>query len=74
MKQEGNTDEFDRAIYLLATHQIKVADLGTVISPLPDALTAFDALRAGRITKALIAPGAHPNSHRNVRAHLDNDR
>jgi threonine dehydrogenase-like Zn-dependent dehydrogenase len=50
------TDEFDRAIDLLATKQIAVADLTTVISPLPDALTAFDALRAGEIMKALIAP------------------
>jgi threonine dehydrogenase-like Zn-dependent dehydrogenase len=53
------TDEFDRAIDLLATQQIAVADLTTVISPLPDALAAFDALRAGRIMKALIAPGNH---------------
>ena len=37
-----------------------VADLTTVISPLPDALTAFDALRAGQIMKALIAPGTRP--------------
>jgi len=53
------TDEFDRAIDLLATRQIAVADLTTVISPLADALTAFDALRAGQIMKALIAPGDH---------------
>ena len=53
------TDEFDRAIDLLATRQIAVADLTTVISPLADALTAFDALRAGQIMKALIAPGNH---------------
>jgi threonine dehydrogenase-like Zn-dependent dehydrogenase len=53
------TDEFDRAIDLLATQQITVADLTTVISPLSDALTAFDALRAGAIMKALIAPGTH---------------
>jgi threonine dehydrogenase-like Zn-dependent dehydrogenase len=51
------TDEFDRAIDLLATKQISVADLTTVISLLRDALTAFDALRAGKIMKALIAPG-----------------
>ena len=38
------TDEFDRAIQLLAAQQVAVADLTTVISPLPDALTAFDAL------------------------------
>jgi threonine dehydrogenase-like Zn-dependent dehydrogenase len=50
-------DEFDRTIDLLATQQVKVADLTTVVSPLPDALTSFDALRAGRIMKALIAPG-----------------
>jgi threonine dehydrogenase-like Zn-dependent dehydrogenase len=50
-------DEFDRAIDLLAAQQISVADLTTVVSPLPDALTAFDALRAGEIMKALIAPG-----------------
>jgi threonine dehydrogenase-like Zn-dependent dehydrogenase len=48
-------DEFDRAIGLLATQQIAVADLTTVISPLADALTAFDALHAGEIMKALIA-------------------
>jgi threonine dehydrogenase-like Zn-dependent dehydrogenase len=53
------TDEFDRAIDLLATQQIAVADLTTVISPLPDALAAFGALRAGQIMKALIAPGNH---------------
>jgi threonine dehydrogenase-like Zn-dependent dehydrogenase len=51
------TDEFDRAIQLLASQQISVADLTTVVSRLPDALTAFDALRAGEIMKALIAPG-----------------
>jgi threonine dehydrogenase-like Zn-dependent dehydrogenase len=51
-------DEFDRTIELLATRQIAVADLTTVISPLNDALSAFDALRAGRIMKALIAPGS----------------
>jgi threonine dehydrogenase-like Zn-dependent dehydrogenase len=51
------TDEFDRAIDLLATRQIEVNDLTTVISPLPDALAAFDSLRAGEIMKALIAPG-----------------
>jgi threonine dehydrogenase-like Zn-dependent dehydrogenase len=50
------TDEFERAIELLATEQVAVADLTTVVSPLPDALTAFDQLRAGRIMKALIAP------------------
>ncbi len=54
------TDEFDRAIHLLATQQLTVADLTTVITPLPDALTAFDALRAGQIMKALIAPGTQP--------------
>lgn len=51
-------DEFDRAIDLLATQQVTVADLTTVVSPLADALTAFDALRSGRIMKALITP--HP--------------
>ena len=50
------TDEFDRAIDLLATGQLTVADLTSVVAPLPDTLTAFDALRAGRIMKALIAP------------------
>jgi threonine dehydrogenase-like Zn-dependent dehydrogenase len=50
-------DEFDRAIHLLASQQVAVADLTTVISPLTDALNAFGALRAGRIMKALIAPG-----------------
>ncbi len=40
------TDEFDRAIDLLATGQLTVADLTSVVAPLPDTLTAFDALRA----------------------------
>jgi threonine dehydrogenase-like Zn-dependent dehydrogenase len=62
------TDEFDRAIHLLATQQITVADLTTVISPLPDALAAFDALRAGRIMKALIAPGNQPQRQSDTRA------
>jgi len=53
-------DEFDRAIDLLATQQVAVADLTTVITPLPDALTAFEELRAGEIVKALIAPGTQP--------------
>ena len=51
------TDEFDRAIDLLATGLLTVADLTSVITPLPDTMDAFDALRAGRIMKALIAPG-----------------
>ena len=52
-------DEFDRAIDLLATGQLVVADLTSVITPLPDTLAAFDALQAGRIMKALIAPSPH---------------
>lgn len=48
--------EFDRAIDLLATGQLAVADLTSVVTPLPDALSAFDLLRSGRIMKALIAP------------------
>lgn len=51
------TDEFDRAIDLLAAGAIEVADLTTTISPVTQALAAFDALRAGRTMKALIAPG-----------------
>jgi threonine dehydrogenase-like Zn-dependent dehydrogenase len=50
------TDEFDRAIDLLATGQLAVADLTSVVAPLSDTLTALDGLRAGRIMKALIAP------------------
>jgi threonine dehydrogenase-like Zn-dependent dehydrogenase len=50
-------DEFDRAIQLFATGQLVVDDLTSVITPLPDTLDAFDELRAGRIMKALIAPG-----------------
>ena len=51
------TDEFDRAIDLLATGLLTVADLTSVVTALPDTMDAFDALRAGRIMKALIAPG-----------------
>ncbi len=47
------TDEFDRAIDLLAAGQLTVADLTSVVARLPDTLTKFDALRAGRIMKAL---------------------
>jgi threonine dehydrogenase-like Zn-dependent dehydrogenase len=54
------TDEFDRTIDLLATQQVTVADLTTEFTPLPDALAAFEALRAGEIMKALIAPGTQP--------------
>ncbi len=50
------TDEFDRAIDLLATGLLTVSDLTSVVTPLPDTLTAFDELRSGRIMKALIAP------------------
>ncbi|MGA9675329.1 MAG: alcohol dehydrogenase catalytic domain-containing protein [Mycobacterium sp.] len=51
--------EFERAIDLLAAGQLQVADLTSVVTPLPDALGAFDALRDGRIMKALIAPTPH---------------
>ena len=50
------TDEFDRAIDLLATGLLAVDDLTSVATPLPDSLAALDDLRAGRIMKALIAP------------------
>jgi 2-desacetyl-2-hydroxyethyl bacteriochlorophyllide A dehydrogenase len=50
------TGEFDRAIGLLASGLLKVDDLTSVVTPLTDALAAFDELRAGRIMKALIAP------------------
>jgi threonine dehydrogenase-like Zn-dependent dehydrogenase len=50
------TDEFERAIGLLATGQLAVVDLTSVVTPLADTLTAFEALRAGRVMKALIAP------------------
>jgi 2-desacetyl-2-hydroxyethyl bacteriochlorophyllide A dehydrogenase len=50
------TDEFDRAIELLATGLLVVDDLTSVVTALPDTLGAFDELRAGRIMKALIAP------------------
>ena len=50
------TDEFDRAIDLLATGLLVVDDLTSVVTPLPDTLAAFEELRAGRIMKALIAP------------------
>jgi threonine dehydrogenase-like Zn-dependent dehydrogenase len=51
------TDEFDRSIELLATGALSVADLTSLVTPLEDALSAFDELKAGRIMKALIAPG-----------------
>jgi len=50
------TDEFDRAIDLLATGLLVVDDLTSVVAPLPNTLAAFDDLQAGRIMKALIAP------------------
>ena len=68
------TDEFDRAIDLLATGLLAVEDLTTVITRLPDALTAFDELRAGRIMKALIAPGTHQTGHRAQSKQCGNER
>jgi threonine dehydrogenase-like Zn-dependent dehydrogenase len=50
------TDEFDRAIGLLADGTVEVTDLTTMIVPLQDAMAAFAELRAGRTMKALIAP------------------
>lgn len=50
------TDEFDRAIDLLATGLLVVDDLTSIVTPLPDTLASFEELRAGRIMKALIAP------------------
>jgi hypothetical protein len=41
-----------------ATGQLAVDDETSVITPLPDALTAFEALQAGHIMKALIAPSS----------------
>jgi hypothetical protein len=53
-------DEFDRVIDLLSSGQLVVADLTSVVTPLPDTLAAFDQLLAGRIVKALIAPSPLP--------------
>ena len=50
------TDEFDRAIDLLATGLFVVDVLTSVVTPLPDTLAAFEELRASRMMKALIAP------------------
>lgn len=50
------TDEFDRAIDLLATGLLVVDDLTSIVTPLPDTPVALEELRAGRIMKALIAP------------------
>jgi 2-desacetyl-2-hydroxyethyl bacteriochlorophyllide A dehydrogenase len=50
------TGEFDRAIDLLADGTISVADLTTAITPLADALAAFEQLHAGQAMKVLIAP------------------
>jgi threonine dehydrogenase-like Zn-dependent dehydrogenase len=49
-------DEFDRAIDLLASGAIQVADLTTAVVPLRDALGAFESLRAAQTMKVLIAP------------------
>lgn len=49
-------DEFDQAIGLLATGLVEVADLTTTISPVTEALAAFDLVRDARAMKALIAP------------------
>ena len=53
----GSKKDYSLFVSMLAAREIAVADLTTVISPLTDALTAFDALRAGRVMKALISPG-----------------
>ena len=51
-------DEFDEAIELLATGQIKVADLTTAVVPLDQALTAMESLRVAQTMKILVDPHA----------------
>jgi len=59
------TDEFDRAIPPAGPpNKSRSQTSPRLISPLPDALRAFDELRAGQIMKALIAPNAGPNDPR----------
>ena len=50
------TDEFDRAIDLLHSGAIEVADLTTAVVPLQDTLDAFRSLRAAQTMKVLVAP------------------
>jgi 2-desacetyl-2-hydroxyethyl bacteriochlorophyllide A dehydrogenase len=51
-------DEFDEAIELLATGQIKIADLTTAVVPLDQTLTAMEMLRAAETMKVLVDPRA----------------
>lgn len=48
--------EFDEAIELLASGQIKVADLTTAVVRLDQALTAIESLRAAQTMKVLVDP------------------
>lgn len=51
-------EEFEQAIDLLATGQLRVDDLTTAVVPLSGALEAIDSLRAARTMKILIDPHA----------------
>lgn len=51
------TDEFDRAITLLADGTVVVDDLTSQVSPLEASLDAFDSLRSASTMKVLISPG-----------------
>lgn len=50
------TNEFDRAIGLLASGAVEIADLTTAVVGLGGALDAFGSLRAAQTMKVLIAP------------------
>lgn len=50
------TDEFGEAVELLSDGSLAVDDLTSVVAPLGDALSAFDALREAATMKVLISP------------------
>ena len=52
------TDEFDDAVALLARGTVAVDDLTSDVTPLQDALSAFESLRSGSAMKVLIDPRA----------------
>lgn len=51
------TGEFAEAIRLLSDESVAVDDLTSLVAPLADAMSAFDALRDSSVMKVLISPG-----------------
>ena len=49
-------DEFEEAIKLLSDGSVAIEDLTSVVAPIDDAMSAFDALRDSSVMKVLVSP------------------